>query len=106
MKGKCFMKKKRMLAMILAATMCLGTGNTAWAAEFQDEGEAVEVFSSTEGQSVPSEETFSDGISEQIETPFTEEPENQEMFPQAVKPKRGRKDLSMNIQKRATAIRW
>ena len=80
MKGKCFMKKKRMLAMILAATICLGTGNTAWSAEFQDEGEAVEVFSSTEGQSVPSEETFSDGISEQIETPFTEEPENQEMF--------------------------
>lgn len=51
------MKKNRLLAVILAGTMCLIMGNTVWA-----------------------EEVFTDGISEQTGMFSAEELENQEMF--------------------------
>lgn len=51
------MKKNRLLAVILAGTMCLIMGNTVWA-----------------------EELFTDGISEQTGMFSAEELENQEMF--------------------------
>ena len=64
------MKKRIVLTVLLAGFMCLGSGNMAFAGEFQTEEEG----------SAPEEELFTDGVPEQQEVFLAEGEENKEIF--------------------------
>ena len=64
------MKKRIVLTVLLAGFMCLGSGDMAFAGEFQTEEEG----------SAPEEELFTDGVPEQPEAFSAEGEENKEIF--------------------------
>ena len=64
------MKKRIVLTVLLAGFMCLGSGDMAFAGEFQTEEEG----------SAPEEELFTDGVPEQPEVFSAEGEENKEIF--------------------------